>query len=113
MKALVSPIYMASDSQHWQALAKAKRDSIINSIPPEWRLASIPSAEEQSDVTGDFICRTLSTEEIEITEADATEILSYISTGQWKAETVIKAFSHRASIAHQLVPCLNAFLSIM
>lgn len=94
---------MASDSQNWQTQAKAKRDSINNSIPPEWRLTSIPSAKEQRDVTGNFICNTLSQEEIEITEADAAEILNYTCTGRWKAETVVKAFSHRASIAHQLV----------
>lgn len=92
-----------SDLKDWQSLAKAKRDSINNSIPQEWRLSSIPSADEQRDVTGEFVCRSLSEEEIAITETEPSGILSKIAEGRWKAEAVVKAFCHRASIAHQLV----------
>ena len=92
-----------SDLEDWQSLAKAKRNSINNSIPLEWRLTSVPSAEEQRDVTGEFIRRSLSEEEIAITETEAPGILSNLAKGQWKAEAVVKAFCHRASTAHQLV----------
>lgn len=98
---------MAPSDEIWQRLATSKRESINNSIPEVWRLSSIPSVEDQRDVTGKFICKYLSREEIEITEADASEIISKTTTGQWKAETVVKAFCHRASVAHQLVISLH------
>lgn len=94
---------MAPSAESWQILAKSKCESISNTIPEAWRLSSIPSVEDQRDVTGEFICKYLSQEEIEITERDAPEIISKTTTGEWKAETVVRAFCHRASIAHQLV----------
>lgn len=94
---------MAPRTEIWQRLAESKRESINNAIPERWRLSSIPSVEDQRDVTGEFIHEYLSKEEIEITESDAPEIIRKTTTGQGKAETVVKAFCHRASIAHQLV----------
>ena len=98
---------MATQTQTWQDLAKSKRDSIFNSISNEWRLKSIPPAEEQRDVTGKYIHQFLSVREVEITETDAVDIVKQTSTGQWTAEEVIKAFCHRASLAHQLVILLQ------
>ena len=97
---------MASDSTTWQSLAKAKLASINKSIPEKWRLAATPSVEEQRDVTGEFITKSLSDREVEITEKDAVDIVKKTSTGQWTAEEVIRAFCHRASLAHQLTNCL-------
>ncbi len=87
----------------WQSLAKAKFDSINDSLPKEWRLSSIPSAQEQRDVTGPYIAKFLTDREGEITETDAAAIAEKTSTGQWTAEEVTRAFCHRASLAHQLV----------
>ncbi|MCJ1262208.1 Acetamidase [Lobaria immixta] len=98
---------MTPSAEIWQRLATSKRESINSAIPEAWRLSSIPSVEDQRDVTGEFIRKYLSKEEIEITEADAPQIISKTTTGQWKAETVVKAFCHRASIAHQLTNCLH------
>lgn len=94
---------MAPSAESWRRLAESKRESINNTIPEPWRLSSIPSVKDQPDVTGEFICKYLSKGEIEITEADAPEVISKTITGQWKSEAVVKAFCHRASIAHQLV----------
>ena len=95
---------MATMTESWQTAAKAKRDATNKLIPEQWRFTStIPTAEEQRDVTGDYIWRYLSKREIEITETDAVDIVKHTTTGQWKAEEVIKAFCHRASLAHQLV----------
>ena len=94
---------MAAAIQSWQNLAKAKRDSILESIPKEWLIGPIPSVETQRDVTGDYICKTLSNSEIEITETDATGIVNKIASGEWSAEDVTRAFCHRAALAHQLV----------
>jgi len=94
-------------NETWETQAKAKRDSINKSIPEEWRLSSpIPSAEQQRDVTGSFICQYLSKHEIDITETDAVGIVQKTTTGQWSAAGVAEAFCHRASLAHQLVRIL-------
>ncbi len=90
----------------WQSLAKAKLSSINSSIPSKWKLSSVPSIEEQRDVTGDSILKSLSEREIEITETDAVGIIGKTSAGQWTAEEVTTAFCHRASLAHQLTNCL-------
>ena len=94
---------MAAETQSWQELAKAKLESINESIPTGWRVASIPRNEEQRDVTGNYIQQYLSKEEIEITEAIAPSIVERTSAGHWTAEGVTRAFCHRASLAHQLV----------
>ncbi|KAL8955796.1 MAG: hypothetical protein Q9193_006478, partial [Seirophora villosa] len=98
---------MAADVTGWQELARAKLDSINDSIPENWRVKSLPSCEQQRNVTGDFIRQYLSTEEAEITESTATTIVKKTSAGQWTAETVARAFCHRASLAHQLTNCLH------
>lgn len=92
-----------AETGDWQKLAKAKLEAINDSIPKEWRVESLPSREQQRDVTGDFVRQYLSTEEVEITEATATASVGKISAGQWTAEAVTRAFCHRASLAHQLV----------
>ncbi|KAL8752657.1 MAG: hypothetical protein Q9199_005597 [Rusavskia elegans] len=98
---------MAAEKQPWQTLAEAKLESINESIPAEWRLPSLPRNDEQQDVTGRYIQQFLSKEEIEITEAVAPTIVEYTSAGHWTAETVTRAFCHRAGLAHQLTNCLH------
>ena len=91
----------------WEATAKAKLNSINSSIPEKWRLATIPSIQQQKDVTGPFIRAHLSNREIEITETDAFDIAAKTCRGDWQAEEVASAFCHRASLAHQLTMCLH------
>ncbi|MCJ1303695.1 Acetamidase [Hypocenomyce scalaris] len=100
-----------TETETWQAKAKSKRDAVNNLIPKEWRLtSSVPSPEEQRDVTGEYMWQYLTTREVEITETDAVDIVKHTATGKWKAEEVIKAFCHRASLAHQLTNCLHEIL---
>lgn len=87
----------------WEQAAKVKRDSIKARIPEAWRLPSVPSSNEQKDVTGRYVRQFLSAKEIEITETDACGIILRTSSGAWKAREVTEAFCHRAALAHQLV----------
>jgi amidase len=87
----------------WKDIAAAKRQSILDSIPPKWRLSKIPSREEEVDVTGAYIHQFLTKQELDITETDAVGIAEHVSAGDWKATDVVEAFCHRASLAHQLV----------
>lgn len=93
---------MGSD-KIWEQLAAQKRKSTLAAIPKEWLLEKIPTAEEQRDVSGTYIDQFLSPQEKEITERDAVGIVAKTTTGEWKAVDVVKAFCHRAAIAHQLV----------
>lgn len=93
-----------TETDSWQAKAKSKRDAVNDLIPKEWHFTSpIPSAEEQRDVTGEYIWQFLTKREVEITETDAVDIVKQTTTGEWKAEEVTKAFCHRAALAHQIV----------
>lgn len=91
----------------WKRIGKDKAEAVLNLIPQEWRIPSIPSVSEQRDVTGKYIQQYLSPQEIEITETDAVGILKNTTSGKWSAVDVAKAFCHRAAVAHQLVSCLH------
>jgi amidase len=91
---------MTSD---WKQIAANKRDSVLALIPKEWRIPAPPSAEDQRNVTGEYIHQYLSAREIEITETDALGIVDKTSSGAWTAVEVTKAFCHRSAVAHQLV----------
>lgn len=88
----------------WEALAKEKRDAVNGLIPKDWLLPSpLPPATEQRDVTGKYIQQFLSEKEIEITETDAVGIVKKTTSAIWTAKEVVKAFCHRAALAHQMV----------
>jgi len=86
----------------WQDAAAKKREAISALIPAEWRIESLPSVEEQVDVT-EYVKQYLSEAELAITESDANQIVEKTTTGAWSAEEVTRAFCHRAALAHQLV----------
>jgi amidase len=88
----------------WKLYAAQKRNSILELIPPAWKLpVPVPSPSEQKDVTGEYIRQFLTSREIEITETDAVGIVLKTTTGAWTALEVTEAFCHRAALAHQLV----------
>lgn len=95
----------------WKEIAQAKRASIRAEIPEKWLLSSIPTVQEQKDVTGKYIQQFLTEREIEITEMDAVGIVAKTTTGAWKAREVTEAFCHRAALAHQLVSNFNSFIT--
>lgn len=88
----------------WKTLGKEKAASVNALIPKLWLLTSpLPSVEQQRDVTGKYIQKFLSSEEIDITETDAVGIVQKTTSGTWKARRVAEAFCHRAALAHQMV----------
>ena len=90
-------------SYTWQEAAAQKRAAVNGLIPQAWRLAKVPTAEEQPNVAGDYIRQFLTAREVEITETDALEIVVATASGRWKAKEVVEAFCHRAALGHQLV----------
>lgn len=90
----------------WEDTATQKREDILAAIPQDWRISNIPSIENQPDVTT-YVEQYLSEEELEITACSAAQIAQKCGSGEWTAETVTRAFCHRAALAHQLLHCLH------
>jgi amidase len=92
------------DDSTWKEKAATKREKLLSLIPREWRLPSpLPPPADLPNVTGPEIRRYLSTKEIEITETNAIDLVRKTSSGEWRCEGVIRAFCHRAAVAHQMV----------
>ena len=90
--------------EKWEEIATKKREALLASIPPEWRIPDdVKPPEDQADVTtfpresGWF-----TEQELEITEANATQLLGSLANGKYTSVDVTKAFCKRASAAHQL-----------
>lgn len=99
-------------TRDWKDIAKAKRASLLESIPSEWRIpADLMPPESQLDVTG-FPNESgfFTQEELNYTSVKIPELLQNIHSGKWKSEDVTKAFSKRAAVCHQLTNCLSETL---
>jgi amidase len=98
----VSPA-AAQHEAGWQIKAREKREAVNSAIPPHWRIAHVPDADELRDAQH-YARKFLTEREIGITEtADARALLEKIAGGQYTALEVTEAFCHRAAIAHQTV----------
>ena len=76
-------------------------------IPKDWRLGVIPSVDDAPDAR-EYIrtCGLLTAGELEWTETtDMTNILQKLATRQISSVELVRAFSKRAAIAHQLTNC--------
>ena len=95
----------------WENRAAAKRASVLKAIPPAWQLPAgqILSDHECPNVIG-LPRQYLSEEEFVITETAPMDTLAHIHSGIWSAEEVVRAFCHRAALAHQFVNCLTEVL---
>lgn len=94
-----------AQDQDWTDIAAKAQTKLINSIPSQWRIPhdKLPP-DDQLDVTG-FPRQSglLTDDELEITEAFATDIVGAVAAGEWTAVEVTTAFCKRAAIAHQVV----------
>jgi amidase len=88
----------------WELLTKRKREQILNGIPPHWRLSD---QELQQLKPYQNVCTQLPTflspMERAITSFSTADLLSAINVGDYTASEVTSAFSHRATLAHQMV----------
>ncbi|KAJ5813140.1 Amidase [Penicillium robsamsonii] len=83
----------------------AKRAQQLSSIPPEWRLKHVPSAESVPDALN-YIRGLLTPHELALTEVtNITVHLQDLASGKLTSEELTKAFAKRAAFAHQLTTC--------
>lgn len=88
----------------WKHQAREKRVQQAASIPPQWRLASIPPFTSARDYIRDS--GLLSETELQITEiTDARVLQQKLHSRDLTALDVTTAFCKRAAIAQQLTTC--------
>ncbi|KAF9873808.1 amidase [Colletotrichum karsti] len=91
-------------TQNWRELAQICIDIQQRSIPKDYLLpdSQLPP-KERRDVQGiPYESGILTTEELEMTEQDASGLLEKYKSGQWTVREVIVAFLKRTTIIHQL-----------
>lgn len=105
-----------TSENNWEKIAAAKRAALAESIREEYRVPQqqLPPESQLDVTTWPKQSGWFSTEELEITDSTATQILQKIASKAWSSEKVIRAFCKRAAAAQQLVgtrcvivrPCL-------
>lgn len=85
----------------WEEIAADKKKRIDESIPKEWRV-------EVKDHNGSFMdlpasSGLLTSNELEITNSSAVDLVAKLASGQLKSVDVTLAFCKRAALAHQAV----------
>ena len=93
----------------YKDIALKKRQQRDTQFKKEWLVpeSQLPSANTKDVSTWIEDSGVLSNSEQEITSALAETIVENIKAKKWTAVEVVKAFCHRASVAHQLTNCLS------
>ncbi|KAM9932215.1 hypothetical protein OXX80_008149 [Metschnikowia pulcherrima] len=93
----------------YKDIALKKRQQRDTQFKKEWLVpeSQLPSANTKDVSTWIEDSGVLSKSEQEITSALAETIVENIKAKKWTAVEVVKAFCHRASVAHQLTNCLS------
>ena len=94
---------------NWEHIASKKRAALSASIPSEWQIPpSLMPPDTQDDVTGwPGTSGWFTGDELKLTDLTATELIAALASGEFKSETVTRAFCKRAAAAHQLTNCLS------
>lgn len=95
---------MTSDNI-WEKVAAAKRASLAESIPHEFRIPEqqLPPESQLDVTTWPKSSGWFSQEELEITGSTASQLLEKLASKTWSSESVTRAFCKRAAAAQQLV----------
>ncbi|KAJ8591601.1 amidase [Rhizopogon salebrosus TDB-379] len=94
----------------YEAKARVFREQLEAKIPASLRLPPTTLEDPPLDVTHiPETCGLLTSQELAITELDATAVCQKIAGGELTAVEAVTAFGKRAAIAHQLTACLMDF----
>jgi amidase len=94
----------------YEAKARVFREQLEAKIPASLRLPPTTFEDPPLDVTHiPETCGLLTSQELAITELDATAVCQKIAGGELTAVEAVTAFGKRAAIAHQLTACLMDF----
>jgi amidase len=93
----------------WASRALEKKNNVLSTIPPEFIHSGLTHSVTDTTSVQEIPKTILSAEEQAITSLDVPAIISSIAAGQYSSVQVLKAFVHRAAIAHQLLNCCLEF----
>lgn len=85
----------------WKLATAQKKSSLEATIPPEWRIKSLPT--DDSVMSFPRQSGILTEEELQITESSATQLVCGLAAGKLRSVAVTTAFCKRAALAHQVV----------
>ncbi|KAM4055852.1 amidase [Hirsutella rhossiliensis] len=93
----------------WEEIGARKREALLASIPPEWRIPAdlLPPETQDSVIDWPETSGWLTTDELVVTSLTASELVAKLAAGHLKSEAVTTAFCKRAAAAHQLTNCLS------
>lgn len=101
----MSPISNSS----WESRALEKKTNILSPLPCEYLHSGLSHSTTDTASVQDVPNQILSPEELEITSLDVPAVISSVASGKYTSVQVLKAFTHRAAIAHQLLNCCMEF----
>ena len=93
----------------WKTRALEKRTHILSPVPQEFVHPYLNHSITDTSSVQDLPNGLLSREELAITSLDVPELVSSINVGKYSSVQVLRAFTHRAVIAHQLLNCCLEF----
>ncbi|XEV05060.1 hypothetical protein FSHL1_010347 [Fusarium sambucinum] len=91
----------------WKTLAAEKKSQLEASIPPEWRIKTLPTDDSVMSFPGRS--GMLKLEEHYITTSPATRLVQDLASGKLSSVAVTTAFCKRAALAQQLTNCCHEF----
>ncbi|KAL3447774.1 amidase signature domain-containing protein [Aspergillus insuetus] len=95
----------------WEQLATERR-AVRDQKVAEWQPGPMPLLETGQTFVRNVprYCGLLTADQITITESSPSQLLRHLAAGTWSAESVIRAFIARATIAHHLTnPLTDVF----
>ncbi|OJD18947.1 hypothetical protein AJ78_01059 [Emergomyces pasteurianus Ep9510] len=96
-------------SASWKEKSDAKKASVLSGVPTEFLHPELCFSDCDPKPVLNIPAALLSTTELAITDADATELVNAVAKGTYTAVQVLNAFTHRAVIAHRLLNCCLEF----
>jgi amidase len=98
---LISSLSSFLTTMGWEDTAADKKSRIEKSIPTEWRVDI--QTKDDSLMGLPASSGLLTSEELQITNSSAVDLVAKLSSGQLKSVDVTLAFCKRAALAHQAV----------
>jgi amidase len=99
----------ATSNSPWGSRALGKKTNVLSPLPNEYLHSELSHSTTDTASVQDVPKRFHSLEELEITSLDVSGIIASIASGRYTSVQVLKAFTHRAAIAHQLLNCCMEF----
>ena len=86
----------------WRDAVAVKESELWADVPAEWRIEDLASKQDVLDVRA-LLHLFTSPVERRIADHNTVELLEALRQGDTTAQEVVRAFAHRALLAHQLV----------